>query len=200
VTLDAYWIDQTEVTNAMYAQCVTDGPCTKPYISISKTRDVYYGNSAFANYPVIFVDWNQANAYCQWAGRELPTEAQWEKAARGTDGRTYPWGNNTPSSKLANFNSYKGDTTAVGAYPNGASQYGAFDMAGNVWEWVAGWYGNYPSGAVTNPVGPSSGEFQVYRGGSWFDNALPIRAAFRGRGNPTNTEFNGGFRCAMDAD
>jgi formylglycine-generating enzyme required for sulfatase activity len=136
VTLDAYWIDQSEVTNAMYQQCVDAGVCRTPYYSSSSTCTNYYGASQFADYPVIHVSWEDAVTYCQWARRKLPTEAQWEKAARGTDGRTYPWGAGIDASK-ANYNSNIGDTSAVGSYPAGASPYGAYDMAGNVWEWVA---------------------------------------------------------------
>ncbi|KPL83542.1 hypothetical protein ADN01_08070 [Levilinea saccharolytica] len=196
VYLDAYWIDQTEVTNAMYARCVADGACTPPAETSSYSRDSYYGSSQFDQYPVIYVDWNQASAYCAWAGRRLPSEAEWEKAARGTDGRIYPWGKQAPNGQLLNFNGNEKDTTAVGQYPAGASPYGALDMAGNVWEWVADWYGDYPSGAVSNPTGPGSGEARVFRGGSWGDASYGIRAAYRVRSLPGYRNVNFGFRCA----
>jgi serine/threonine-protein kinase len=200
VYLDAYWIDQTEVTNGMYAKCVAEGDCIKPAESSSYTRDTYYGNFAFANYPVIYINWNQAETYCQWAGRNLPTEAQWEYAARGTDGRTYPWGNTNPTWSVANSSAFTGDTTAAGIYPDGVSPYGALDMAGNLWEWVADWYGSYPSGAVANPRGATSGDNRVLRGGSWDVNPLLIRTTNRLWCVPNRTDDNIGFRCAVDAD
>ncbi len=154
VYLDSFWIDQTDVTNAMYAKCVSAGLCKRPFDVSSATRSSYYGNSQFDNYPVINVSWNMANTYCQWVGSQLPTEAQWEKAARGMDGRVYPWGNNTPNTDLLNYNNKVGDTTEVGKYPNGASPYGAFDMAGDVWQWTADWFNPtyYQSSPSSNPL------------------------------------------------
>ncbi|MGH2619751.1 MAG: formylglycine-generating enzyme family protein, partial [Anaerolineales bacterium] len=140
VTLDAFWIDRTEVTNAMYEMCVNAGACESPGRTESYSRSSYHGDSQFANYPVIFVSWYDAKASCEWAGRRLPTEAEWEKAARGKDGRTFPWGNASPDANLLNFDLDVGDTTETGEYPAGASPYGALDMAGNVWEWVNDWY------------------------------------------------------------
>ncbi len=206
VYLDAYWIDKYEVSNGQYAQCVADGVCTKPQYSKSYTRPSYYGNDEFADYPVIYVDWHQASAYCAWAGGRLPTEAEWEKAARGPNGNKYPWENESPSCDLANYNqgTYEnpkycvGDTSEVGSYPEGASYYGAMDMAGNVWEWVNDWWSDrYDTNVTRNPKGPETGVYRVYRGGSWYYNYWLIRSAFRLRYVPDDWDFNRGFRCAF---
>jgi formylglycine-generating enzyme required for sulfatase activity len=200
VALDGFWIDQTEVTNGQYQRCVESGDCNPPVESRSSTRDSYYGNSTYDDYPVIYVSWHQANAYCEWAGARLPTEAEWEYAARGSDGRTYPWGNSVPDCDKANYwdkeDGCVGDTTAVGSYAAGVSWCGALDMAGNVWEWVADWYADYPSGREVNPTGPSSGESRVLRGGSWVRAANRLRCTYRNRAPPDNWGGHRGFRCA----
>ncbi len=196
---NAFWIDQTDITNKMYALCVNAGVCKPPIDTNSQTHSSYYGNSQFDNYPVISVNWNMANTYCKWAGRQLPTEAQWEKAARGMNGRTYPWGNDAPNNSLLNYNRDVGDTTAVGSYPSGASPYGALDMAGNVWQWVADWYdaNYYNNSPFSNPLGPSSGQYRVLRGGSWDDSANLVLSAYRAGGDSNLTSLSYGFRCAL---
>lgn len=198
VNLSAYYMDKYEVTNAAYKRCVEAGVCDPPKQSNSYTRSAYYGNPEFDEHPVIYVDWNMAKTYCEWRGARLPTEAEWEKAARGTDGRTYPWGESI-SCDQANYRDCVGDTTKVGNYLDGVSPYGMYDMAGNVWEWVNDWYDSsyYQSSPSSNPQGPTSGQIRVLRGGSWYGSVNGVRSAYRFRYGPSVADFGIGFRCSL---
>jgi len=198
VYLSDYYIDKYEVTNATYKRCVDAGECIPPKQSDSNTRSAYYGNSEFDDYPAIYVDWNMANTYCSWHDTRLPSEAEWEKAARGANGRTYPWGENIDCDKANYQSSCVGDTTKVGSYLDGVSRYGIYDMAGNVWEWVNDWYGEkyYQSSPFSNPLGADSGQYRVLRGGSWLDGNNNARSAKRHKTVPEDIYFSLGFRCA----
>ena len=216
VTLDAFWMDQLEVTNAMYGLCVSAGVCAPPQSLKSQRRPDYFNNPGFNDYPVIYVTWGQAKAYCEWSGRRLPTEAEWERAGRGDDLRTFPWGEDKADGLLANFNMLVGDTSRVGTYPAGASPFGVLDMAGNVAEWVNDFYSfNYQASLANplNPTGPatSSGLNRVVRGGSLGDAEINIRVAKRSSVLGSNlsvqsgsSSYSGdfspriGFRCAAD--
>ena len=191
VYLDAFWIYQHEVTNDQYRQCVEDNGCSQPRNTSA------FASSSYGDHPVVYVNWNQAGDYCQWAGGRLPSEAEWEKAARGTDGRLYPWGEESPTCDLANYSGCEGGTVPVGSYPSGASPYGALDMAGNVWEWVADWFADryYSNSPYMNPSGPASGGTRVIRGGSWSYNEWLLRVSSRYGSSPAASSFYYGFRC-----
>jgi formylglycine-generating enzyme required for sulfatase activity len=198
VSLDEYYIDKFEVTNALYKACVDAGKCDPPkhtYFFPESPGKIYYSNSQYDNYPVVYVDWNMAKTYCEWRGAHLPTEAQWEKAARGgTDTRNYPWGNDLQC-RQANYLKCVNRTSAVGSYSDGKSPYGAYDMAGNVLEWVADWYSaNYYGNLFSsNPTGPISGQSRVVRGGSW--TKFDVRVSNRVGVAPNSATFDIGFRC-----
>lgn len=202
VFLDPFWIDRTEVTNTMYASCVEVGACPMPVKDVRKLPSSRYGIEGFEEFPVTNITWEGASAYCAWAGARLPTEAEWEKAARGTDGRIYPWGNEDPDCSLLNaspgFEACEGDTSQVGSTPAGSSPYGALDMAGNVYEWVADWYGEdyYRRSPTSNPTGPEKGEWRIVRGGAWHFNDIAVRTTHRQVIEPESSSITVGFRCA----
>ncbi len=202
VVLSAFWIDKTEVTNAMYAQCVRDQACLKPLVVASSSRANYYSSSEFADYPVMGVTYTDAKAYCEWSGRRLPTEAEWEKAARGLEGNNYPWGNENPSCSTTNSLGCTGDTEKVGSIPAGASDFGVLDMTGNVFEWVSDFYQQtyYETSPLVNPAGPSEGTVQIARGGAWDSNANVIRVTNRTMMNANTKSNNVGFRCALSGE
>ena len=196
--LRSFWIDQTEVTNGQYAHCVEQRVCQPPQRIASYSIPDYYGNAEYDQYPVIYVNWDDADTFCRWAGRRLPTEAEWERAARGTDERIYPWGDQAPQAGLLNYNLRVGDTAPVGSYPAGASPYRVMDMAGNVAEWVSDWYdpAYYSESAYSDPGGPIATKYRVVRGGSWLDNQYSVRAGLRHFYPPDSAFINLGFRCA----
>jgi formylglycine-generating enzyme required for sulfatase activity len=195
VYLDSFSMDVYEVTVGQYAAFLQAKGIDPP--SDWKTMN----QSANQKRPIANVDSTDASAYCKWAGKRLPTEAEWEKAARGTDGRLYPWGNDAPTPLHANFGKPEWNNHAVlapvGSFEAGKSPYGIYDMAGNVWEWVNDWYdyNYYKSSPSQNPTGPSKGGTKAIRGGSWYSNPRAIRSANRSLISPTDQGLNG-FRCA----
>ncbi|MGH7253286.1 MAG: SUMF1/EgtB/PvdO family nonheme iron enzyme, partial [Nitrospiraceae bacterium] len=197
-SLSSYWIDKYEVTNAQYRMCVVSGVCAPP-----KDRSAF-DDPQRAQHPVTNVTWSQGRAYCQWSSRRLPTEAEWEKAARGTDGRRYPWGNSEEMIKSwrkeRDRRTGGNETDPVGSLVGSESPYGAFDLVGNVWEWVKDWYAEdfYTMAPLQDPQGPLRGSFRVLRGGDLSQSPLELRATYRGWDEMTYWGPMLGFRCADD--
>jgi serine/threonine-protein kinase len=201
VYLDAFYMDVYEVTNAHYAACVAAGACQPPHETKADFRDSYYGNPEFDHYPVIYIDWAMAKTYCEWREARLPTEAEWEKAARGTDGRTYPWGEGI-SCEQANYDgdpeiaSYcVGEISQVGSYEAGQSPYGLYDMAGNVFEWTSSKPNEYPYNAADGREDLTRGD-RVIRGGSWNEDENDLQVFYRSWIGPEYSESEIGIRCA----
>jgi formylglycine-generating enzyme required for sulfatase activity len=202
ITLNSFLIDRYEVTNAGYAKCVAAKKCQAPIDKSSSTRVDYYSNEQYASYPVVNVSWDDADAYCRWRSARLPTEAEWEKAARGgVDGKQFPWGDTTPVCTYDKpngaqiYNCPIKDTAAIASFP--PNHYNLFDMYGNVWEWVNDWYhvSYYNASLDNNPTGPGVGDFKVLRGNGWFPPS-ELQIAYRYHADP-RTRYNFiGFRCA----
>ena len=209
--LGAFWIDRTEVTNAMYADFLNEMgnqseggvlwlDADADGVLIEQQGQVWQPKNGFADHPVIEVNWYGAKAYCEWADRRLPTEAEWEHAARGRTGLTYPWGHSVGCG-LAQFSPCLGGLKPVGSFPDGASPYDVLDMAGNAAEWIADWYeiDYYDESPIVNPQNPVSGNFRLVRGGSWRKDVIDMRTYYRNQYPPNITRNDIGFRCAQDA-
>ena len=199
VYLNAFWMDKYEISNAMYEKCVASGGCWEPVLRLNP----YFGKWAYRNLPVVYVNWYAAEAYCAWTGRRLPTEAEWEKAARGTDARIYPWGDSRPNPRLANFSETLFlEALPVSRYPLGVSPYGVLNMAGNVREWVADWFDNryYLSTPYENPTGPETGTERSMRGGAYDADKDEITTFRRYKHEPESAGLSRGFRCAESAE
>ena len=201
IYLSAFMIDQYEVTNAQYLKFIAATGHKEP-LNVYGTGSLF-DVQGIGNVPVVQVTWHDAADYCQWVGKRLPTEAEWEKAARGTDGRSYPWGDKVPSLRHVNFNRdwvATGTLLPVGSLPAGVSPYGVHDMSGNAREWVRDWYANdyYRVAPDRNPTGPETGLLKVIRGGSWHSFESDIRTAARGKGGFALKTHGTGFRCARD--
>ncbi|SPP64827.1 formylglycine-generating enzyme family protein [Nitrospira lenta] len=207
IFVNNFYIDKFELTNGRYLEFVKATNHRIPQNPTNPTRNLWQGDTiteSLADRPVVNVDWADANAYCQWAGKRLPTEAEWEKAAKGTADRRFPWGNVEPTNKHLNFNQkWIGEKTLmpVGSYELGKSPFGVYDVAGNVWEWVNDWYDAkyYEKSPAKNPTGPESGTKRVLRGSGWQNETPTVRIFTRVDSDPTIRNESTGFRCAMDA-
>ena len=197
VNLDGYWIYQTDVTNKMYAQCVATGNCAPPAQEVGAP---VYSNPDYGDFPVVGVTWDMSANYCKWAQAQLPTEAQWEKAARGDSGAVYPWGIDSPSCSLANYHGCLGHINAVTDYAAGSSPYGALGMAGDVFQWVNDFYDEqyYSSMPAQNPTGPGSGDQHVVRGSSFESDTAVLPSGVRHFGAPAFHSGELGFRCVVN--
>ena len=209
VTLADYYIDQYEVTNATFADFLNSVgnqiefsafwlEFNDPDVRLHENEGVWSPDPGFEQHPVIEMTWFGARAYCEWRGGRLPSEAEWEKAARGTEGNLFPWGNNAADCSMANFAACVRATVPVGSYPENVSPYGAYDMAGNVWEWVNDWWDPeyYTYTPLDNPTGPELADFKVRKGGGYDNNANHLRASFRYHNLPPLTFRTIGLRCA----
>ena len=198
VVLDHFYLDTFEVTNGRFAQFVAAIQSEPPWGFADQETPVLH-----AEQPVRWVNWLEAWGYCLWAGKRLPTEAEWEKAARGPEGRLYPWGNDPPTAAHAVFGLTEGDETVapIGHRAPGRSPYGIHDLAGNLYEWVSDWYDEdfYAQTPRHNPRGPGAGTAKVQRGGSYINQPYRLRSAFRTKGDPTEHDPHVGFRCAQEA-
>ena len=205
--LDAFYLDVYEVTNGRYLEFTKATGHRAPEHPRNKQLTLWKGSTVpdvFKDHPVVNVDWQDAAAYCAWAGKRLPTEAQWERAARGPHGHRFPWGDAEPTRVLANYlNQWRNGAglEPVGSHPQGASAEGVQDLEGNVWEWVADWYDAhyYENGPTRDPQGPPTGTRRVIRGSGWESEAPLLRSAHRLSSEPQNRNHTLGFRCAMDA-
>jgi len=203
VRLDAFHIDAHPVTNAEYKKFIDETGYEAPSLGFEWSKKYDWHDRMYPegkeDHPVVLVKWVDAVTYCDWAGKRLPTEAEWEKAARGTDGRIWPWGNEWDTGRLACGG--VGDTMPVGRYESGKSPYGCFDMAGNVWEWTSDWYGSlyFREAPSHNPMGPDKGEHRVLKGGAWIHSEFSVRGAMRFHKPPTHCDNYIGFRCARSA-
>jgi formylglycine-generating enzyme required for sulfatase activity len=204
VEVSAFYIDRTPVTNSQFEAFVTATAYqteAERKAEANTWRTAYDGGKP--DHPVVWMSWNDAAAYCEWAGKRLPTEAEWEKAARGTDARLWPWGNNWDPARANTAEGGRKGTMPVGSFPDGASPYGVLDMAGNVWEWVGDWFGytyyQTESGRSANPQGPEGGEDRVLRGGGYRNGLWDVRTANRHKGGASGYAPDHGFRCARSA-